>query len=217
MLNVLGANRQDESLPLESVIQAYTVKTANKTNQDLMFNGDTDSINPDLVHYDGYSKLWDADGDLGVYYSTETAITSSNAMDIALGLYNEIDGVLFDNGEPVEIICGRETYRAIIENVYNDNNFHHTLEEEQGTEPSFILPTTNIRVRSYPQFNGTSKMYAVPYRFMFYGTDLTGDIDGFQVKFNDNDEKLRFGMKWRSGVAYVFPEYFVRLRLTPTS
>lgn len=217
MLNVVGANRQDESMPLESVIQAYSVKTAQKTNQDLMINGDTGSGNPDLVHYDGYSKLWDADADLGVYYSTETAITVSNALSIALGLYNEIDGVLFDNGEPVEIMVGRETYNLIIQNVYNDNNFHHTLQEEPGTEPSFMLPTTNIRVRSYPQLSGTEKMYAVPYRFMIYGTDLSGDIDGFTAKYNDNDEKLRFGTKWRSGVSYVFPEYFTRLRLTPIS
>jgi len=214
MLNVIGANRQDETLPLESVIEAYSVKTAMKTNQDLMIKGDTTSLNPDLVHYDGYQKLWDADADLGLYTSLETSITVANALSIALGLYNTIDSVLFDNGEPVEIICGRETYRKIIENVYNDNNFHHQLEEEQGTEPSFILPTTNIRVRSYPQFNGTEKMYAVPYRFMFYGTDLTSDVDGFVVKYNDNDEKLRFGTKWRSGVSYVFPEYFVRLALS---
>lgn len=214
MLNVIGANRQDETMPLESVIQAYSVKTAMKTNQDLMLLGDTASLNPNLVHYDGYIKLWEADVNLGEYVSAETAITVSNALSIALGLYNTIDPLLFDNGEPIEIIVGRETYRKIIENVYNDNNFHHTLEEEQGTEPSFILPTTNIRVRSYPQLNGTEKMFAVPYRFMFYGTDLSGDMDGFQTKYNDHDEKLRFGTKWRSGVAYVFSEYFTKLTLS---
>jgi len=214
MLNVVGANRQDETMPLESVIQAYSVKTAQKTNQDLMINGDTGSGNPDLAHYDGYSKLWDADASLGVYTSVETSITVANALSIALGLYNTIDGVLFDNGEPVEIMVGREVYTMIIQNVYNDNNFHHTLQEEQGTEPSFILPTTNIRVRSYPQLSGTEKMYAVPYRFMFYGTDLSGDMDGFTSKYNDNDEQLRFGTKWRSGVSYVFAEYFTRLTLS---
>lgn len=217
MLNVLGANRQDEEMPFEAVITAYTIKSASKSNQDLMFNGDTASGNPDLVHYDGFVKLWDADADLGVYYSTETAINNTNALSIALGLYNTIDDVLFDNGEPVEILVGRQTYRAIIENVYNDNNYHHTLEEEQGTEPSFVLPTTNIRVRSYPQLNGTDKMYAVPYRFMFFGTDLESDIEGFMAKYDETEEMIRFGAKWRSGIGYVWPQYFTRLRLTPTS
>lgn len=213
LLNAAGANRQDTEMPLQAVMEAYYIKKASKLNQDLMFNGDTTSLNPNLAYYDGFVKLWDNDVNLGVYPTSQTTITTSNALSIALGLYNAIDPVLFDNEESVEIICGRETYRKIIENVYNDNNYHHTLQEEAGSEPSFILPTTNIRVRAYSQLNGTDKMYAVPYQFMFFATDLEDDYAGFEAKYNDTDEKLRFGVKWRSGVNYVFPNYFTRLEL----
>lgn len=216
--NAAGANDQDTVAPnFADVMIMYYQAKAGELNQNLMINGDTGSGDSNLAHYDGFAKLWDNDGDVNVYYSSETALTSSNAFDVALGLYNTIPSILFDAGEPVEILVGRETYRAIIEQVYNDNNFHHTLEEETGVEPSFILPTTNTRVRSYPQLNGTSKMYAVPYSYMFFGTDLENDKDGFQFKYNDHDEKLRFGVKWRSGIQYVYGSYFTRLRLTPAS
>lgn len=213
LLNQAGANRQDQTLPMEEVMKAYYIKKAAKLNQDLIFNGDTTSINPNLVFYDGLRKKWKADADLGVYNSAETSITTTNAFSIALGLYNAIDPVLFDNEEMIEIIVGRETYRKIIEAVYNDNNYHHTLQEEAGTEPSFILPTTNIRVRAYSQLNGTDEMYQVDYRYIFYGTDLEDDMAGFEAKYNDHDETLRFGVKWRSGINYVFPQYFTRLEL----
>lgn len=213
LLNQAGANRQDQTLPMEEVMKAYYIKKAAKLNQDLIFNGDTASVNPNLVFYDGLRKKWKADANLGVYNSVETSITATNAFSIALGLYNAIDPVLFDNEEMIEIIVGRETYRKIIEAVYKDNNYHHTLQEETGTEPSFILPTTNIRVRAYSQLNGTDEMYQVDYRYIFYGTDLEDDMAGFEAKYNDNDETLRFGVKWRSGINYVFPQYFTRLEL----
>lgn len=213
LMNAAGANVQDTEAPFADIMAAYYIKKAAKKNQDLMFRGDTTSLNPDLAHYDGFVKLWDNDGDLVEANSLETAITSSNALDIALEVYSAIPAVLMDNDVNVEIICGRETFRAIIAQNFADNKYHFPISEEAGTEPSFILPTTNVRVRSYSQLNGTEKMYAVPYNYMFFGTDLAGDYEGFEFKYDDTDEKLRFGVKWRSGVSYVFPEYFVKLVL----
>jgi len=213
LMNAAGANVQDTEAPFADIMAAYYIKKAAKKNQDLMFNGDTASLNPDLAHYNGFVKLWDNDGDLIDANTLQTSITSGNALDIALEVYEAIPSVLFDNDVTVEIICGRETFRKIIAQNFSDNKYHFPISEEAGTEPSFILPTTNTRVRAYSQLNGTEKMYAVPYNYMFFGTDLASDYEGFEFKYDDTDEKLRFGVKWRSGVSYVFPEYFVKLVL----
>ena len=214
MLNSAGANQQDQDAPFNEIMVAYYVKKARLANQNLMLNGDTTSLNVNLAFYDGFVKRWTNDADVVAYTSLETSITVSNAMGIALGLYNTIPSVLFDNGNEVEIMVGRETFRKIIENNYNDNQYHYTITEEAGVEPSFILPTTNTRVRSYSQLNGTDEMFAVPLNYMFFGTDLEGDEEGFEFKYNEYDEKLHFGVKWRSGISYVFPQYFTRLELT---
>jgi len=145
LMNAAGANVQDTEAPFADIMAAYYIKKAAKKNQDLMFNGDTLSLNPDLAHYDGFVKLWDNDVDLNVYNSVEVSITAANALTIALGLYDAIPAVLMDNDVNVEIICGRETFRKIITQNYNDNNYHFQISEEAGTEPSFILPTTNVR------------------------------------------------------------------------
>ena len=216
MLLAIGANRQDREMPLEDIITAYLIKATKKKNQDLMFLGDTASGNAELAHYDGFVKLWDNDPLLTEVTTSQTAITKDNAFDIAIELYEGINPVLFDNGVSVEIITGRDTVRKIITQVYNDKDYASQIaEEESNGELAITLPTTNITVRSYPQLNGLEKMYAVPYNYMFFGTDVESDIDGLEIRYIESEDQLRISNKWRSGVRYVYPEYFSRLTLTP--
>ena len=214
LLLSIGANRQDRDLPLEDVLTAYIVKQTKKKNQDLIFLGDTASANADLAHYDGLVKLWDADANVVNVTTLETAITSANGFDLAKKVYDAIPSVLFDNGASVEIITGRAEANAILSQIYNDKDYASTIAvTEEGSEMSFVLPTTNIVVRTYPQLNGLGKMYAVPYSYVFFGTDLESDLDGLTVKYLEESEKIRVRNLFRSGVQYVYSEYFVKLTL----
>ena len=218
LYNKAGANRQDEEQPdFADIMISYYRQKAMKRTQDLVILGDTASVDSNLAHIDGLVKLWTNDAELNVIGTSETEFTNSNAFDLAIKCHEGIPEVLLDNEVEVEIWVGRETYRKIINNIYNDNNFHYSIEEETGSMPSFILPTTNTRVRSIPQFTGTDYMFAVPYEYVFYGTDLSSDVDGFEFKYSTYKDELYFGTKWRVGVNYVFPEYFTQLKLTPTS
>ncbi len=212
MLLAIGANRQDEEMPLEDVITAYVVKSARKKNQDLMFLGDTTSLDPNLNFYNGFVKLWDTDATVLHANRTGVLIDNTNAFANFMSVYNKIPTELFDNQVEVEIITGRQELRALIDEIWNDKDYNAKLEvTEEGGELTCILPTTSVRIRTYSQLNGKNQIYAVPYQYMFFGTDLESDLDGFFIKFLEVEEKLRFGMKWRSGIQYVFGKYFVRL------
>ena len=214
LLLSIGANRQDRDLPLQDVLTAYIVKQTKAKNQDLMFKGDTTSATPDLAHYDGFIKAWGADANLVEVTTTETAIDATNGYDLAKKVYDAIPSVLFDNGSRVEIITGRAEANAILSQIYNDKDYASTIAvTEEGSEMSFVLPTTNIVVRTYPQLNGLGKMFAVPYDYMFFGTDLESDLDGLTVKYLEESEKIRVRNLFRSGVQYVYSEYFVKLTL----
>lgn len=215
MLLAIGANAQDREMPLEAVILAYITKQIKKKNQDLIFNGDTASVNPDLVHYDGLVKQWTADSDLISATTTETEITTANAYDLAKLVYTNIPHVLFDNGVNVEIITGRDTADKILSQIYADKDYSAIIDVQRtGSEISFTLPTTGITVRSYPQLTGQEVMFAVPYNYVFFGTDVDSDFDGVSVKYLEDDEKLRISNKMRSGIQYVYPDYFTKLVLT---
>jgi len=217
LLLSIGANRQDRDLPMEDVLTAYIIKETKKKNQDVMFNGDTTSGDAELAFYDGFVKKWDADANLVSATSTDATITIANAFANAKLVADAIPSVLFDNGAEVEMICGRGFANKILTNIYNDKDYSAILDVAyEGSEMSFILPTTNVRVRTYPQMNTTanaSKLFAVPYSYMFFATDLDSDIDGLTVKYLEESEKLRLRNLFRSGVQYVYSEYFVKLVL----
>jgi hypothetical protein len=214
LLLSIGANRQDRDLPMEDVLTAYIIKETKKKNQDVMFNGDTASGDAELAFYDGFVKKWDADASL-VSVTATGAITIANAFQNAKNVADAIPSVLFDNGAEVEMICGRGFANKILTNIYNDKDYSAILDVSyEGSEMSFILPTTNVRVRTYPQLNTTAnadKLFAVPYSYMFFATDLDSDIDGLEIKYLEESEKLRLRNLFRSGVQYVYPEYFVKL------
>lgn len=219
--NTAGANAQDETPPsFADIMIRYYIQRANELDENLMMNGDTTSLDPNLAYYDGFKKLWLADGDLNVYYSLQTDITAANAYDIFKGLDNTVPTIVKRHRASVgyEIICGYESAQFVIDQIFADKDYLGKLDfTDVDGELSFILPTTTTRVRSIPSLDGTDYVFGVCYKYMFYGTDLDNDKDGFQFKYNDTDEMLRFSVKWRSGIQYVFPEYFTRLRLTPAS
>lgn len=221
MLLALGVRAEKEQLPLEDVIAAYVVKKGKEKNQDLMLKGDTDSTNPDLVFYDGFIKLWLADVNVTGPAPYATAFDVENAFDRFCDLAKSIPSVLLDNAIVPEIICAREMAQLVLDNIYKDKDYSANIKVNyDGAEMSFILPTTNITVRSYPQLSpGTGdglgengpQIFAVPYEFMFFGTDLEGDIDEFIMFYDPKEEKIFFGAEWASGVQYVLPEYFKKI------
>lgn len=223
LMNVAGANAQDETPPnFADAMLVYYQQRAQELDENLMMNGDTTSLIASLAHYDGFAKRWDNDADLNIAYVTTAATTidETNGFDVLMDVFNQTPTIVKRHKDTVgyEIICGYETARACIDQVWADKDYSATFKvDEKDGEVSFVLPTTNVTVRSYPTLDGTNKVYGVCYKYMFYGTDLENDRDGFKWKYSDFDEQLRFSVKWRTGIAYVFPQYFTRLRLTPVS
>lgn len=218
---VAGANMQDTQAPsFADVMIAYYMDRAAELDENLMMNGDTESVDPNLSHYDGYLIKWFEDGTVNIVQSAATTIDATNGFDVLKAVHTGSPTIVKRHKDSIgaEIICGYETAQACIDQIYNDKDFSANIDfTEENGELSFILPTTNMRVRSYASLDGTDTVFQIAYSYMFYGTDLEGDIDGFQFKYDETEELLRFSVKWRSGIAHVFGQYFTRLRLTPAS
>jgi len=217
MMNAIGANVQNTVPPtFADALIVYYQKQANILDENLIINGDTASLDVDLLHYDGFIKQWNNDVLVKVYDSLETAITDANAFAIAKGLVASIPTKVKRHRDAVtlEVLVGYETAQKIINNIHNTKDYNAFIPttEEDGSI-TFILPTTNITFRSIQQLDETDVMVAAPHKYMFYATDLSSDIDGFTWKYSDYEDELRFGVKWRSGIAYIFSDTFTRLVL----
>lgn len=221
MMNAIGANAQDETPPtFADAMLLYYQMRAQELDEDLMWNGDTDSLDTNLDHYDGYVKNFDADTDFNIANFGVTEVDDTNGFDALKAVFNAMPTVVKRHKDKIkaEIVCGYEMARHAIEQRDNDKDYGGTVEyTEADGVITFTLPTTNVTVRSIQQLDGTQKVYGLCWGYMFYATDLEDDKSGFTWKYSDYDEQLRFGVKWRTGVAHVLGQYFTRLRLTPES
>ncbi len=215
LMNAAGANRQDTEMPLLSVIEAYYIKKVQKRIQDLVINGDTASLDANLTFFDGMRKKLKADADVVVATVPYPTINDTNGFDALRLVEAAIPRDVKDNGIAHEIVVDYAIARNCLNQVWNDKDFSAEVDftDEDG-EISFMLPSTRTMVRSMPQLNNTEEVYVFVYPYIFYGTDTAGDENGFEAKYNETDEKLRFSVKWRSGVEYVLPQYFVRMERT---
>jgi len=213
ILNALGMKNQEGQLPapLETILMAYLTKMLQKKSERLVWLGDTASLDPDLVHFNGLKKLLDADADVLDTTNIYATLTSSNAYDAAYEVFTTIPAEIFDNQMPIALYTGRTEALAIIKQ-WNDNNAYDRIEAvNEGGSLRFTLPQSNVEVMTVPALDGKGDIYALPVSLIFLGVDSRED-ENFDIKFDAYNEKLKAETSFRLGVQYVFPQYFVKLK-----
>lgn len=213
--NRIGANVQDLENPFADIMIAGKLAELHTAIQRLLILGDTASGDSQLAFFDGLVKKLEADASVLVEASTETSITTANAFDVLKAVSRKIPSVLYSNGVEVEIVCGLETAQKAIDQIWADKDYNGILEftRNEAGELTYTLPTTTTTVRVLPELNGTEKVFALPYNYISVAVDGDKDEDGIEIKYNENDEKLRVGSKFRLGIEYIMSEYFVKLTL----
>ena len=215
ILNSLGVKGQDDHIPydIEDILMMYVLKVAQKKLQDLIFLGDTDSLNSDLTHFDGFLKLWTADTNI-----PETEITGTwadNAYQIALDMAYDAEGELIDNDVPVAILMSPNNAIKVLRN-YNALNPYNQVElPAKGTGINLPIPNTQFTIMGISQFTGdyADSAFLVPLGYVSFATDEMDDMT-WDVKYDDYNNKLKIEMKYRAGIKYSFPQYFRKLDLT---
>ena len=217
MLLAVGAGRQDETLVLQDVLLAYLLKILQRKAQRLAMLGDTGSTDPDLIHFDGMVKLLTNDPLINVAQAAAATITSANGYTVLKQVFDAIPTAVFQDGLESMIICGYETARACIDQIWNDKdysaNFEHT--EEAGVI-TFVLPTTNVKVMSVSELNGTDDVFSWIPSYAFLGTDASSDMEELEVLYDAYDRKLKVEAIFREGVQFILPQYWVKLRMLPS-
>jgi len=207
MKNAVGANIQDMENPFGDVVIAYKVKQVKNAIQDLILLGDTASLNTQLAFMDGLRKQFRADADVTEVAAGANDFASLKAMADATPL--EVRANNIDH----EVICDELVMQGAIDWAWANKDYNAliTFTRNEAGELEFVLPTTTTKFRSVKQFAGTGDVFLVSYPFISIAVDGDSDEEGVEVKYNETDETLRVGAKFRLGVTYVFPEYFKKL------
>lgn len=206
-----GAHAQDEEMPFADVLMALYLKKVAARNETIIWQGDTDSVNTNLLYFNGFIKLLDADSSvLEANESGTTSITDSNAMTILRTVADKIPTAVLDEGNVI-IVGGRETYTKALNQLYSENKFHYNIDEDEGR--SFMIPGKRVRFYHVEGLDGKDKVYAIPTNLAFIGTDRESDMNDIRMWYSNDDDLIKVSIKWRLGVQYVYSEYFVKFTL----
>lgn len=111
--------------------------------------------------------------------------------------------IAFD--EDTVILCGPATYREFV-NALVEKNFYHY--DGKLDEAGIYFPGSTVRVIPWSPMSNTD-IVAFNKKEMFYGTDLEGDSEKFDVWYSKDNQEFRIAIKMIAGVNYAFSDHIV--------
>ena len=196
-----------KTLPFEEDFIDQNVKAVQSKLEKALWQGDTDSVDEGLKHFDGLVKI------IGAAGSGVVSATDATAKNIVLKAKEVIASVLalmpneiMDRPDKV-IFVGYDVYRAYVTQLQEANLFHYTGNLDGKME--MVIPGTDVRLIGVAGLVGTKRIYASYLENFNMGTDLEGDSEKFKFWYSEDNAEFRLKVEFNAGVQVAFPDMIV--------
>jgi hypothetical protein len=210
---VAGSN--PESIPFEQQYAELKAGTIAEQMEVAIWQGDAASgnTNANTNKFDGFIKLINAASGTTIAGNTGSVsgITNSNAFAVMQGVYNAIPMSLLDKAD-LRIVCGWDTFRKLVANLTTLNLFHYSPTVD-GNVGELVLPGTNTTVVALNGLNSTNRIFAMRLSNMFYGVDLLGEDERFEIFYAKEAMEVRWVAEWKAGVQFAYANEIVNFIL----
>ena len=189
-----------EVLPFEEAFVADILAHVNEEVEKAIWQGDKEGSG-NLTIFDGLLKILNAES--GVI--KKAAVSGNN---VAQEVYDAYANIPLEILHTASIVCGEDTFRAYIGELNSANLYHYDPKVDEGM--SIVIPGTSTRIYGVPGLNGTKKIVAGDLKGnFFYGTDLEGDQEVFDLWYSKDNQEFRLAIKFNAGVQVAFPDQVV--------
>ena len=178
------------NLPFEEAFVADVVEKTNAKLDNIIWNG----VTVGDVKYNGYL-------DILTEASVAKQATGATVYDSFRNVYNAIPAEILDRAV---IFTGIDTFRALVGELTEKNLYHYDSKVDEAY--TYILPGTVTRVVAVPGLNGKNAIVAGNPEHMFYGTDMTGDDETFDLWYSKDNQEFRLAIGFAAGVQFAFPD-----------
>ena len=190
-----------EVLPFEEAFVADILAHVNEEVEKAIWQGDKSGGEGNLTIFDGLLKILNAES--GVI--KKAAVSGNN---IAQEVYDAYANIPLEILHTASVVCGEDTFRAYIGELNSANLYHYDPKVDEGM--SIVIPGTSTRIYGVPGLNGTKKIIAGDLKGnFFYGTDLEGDQEVFDLWYSKDNQEFRLAIKFNAGVQVAFPDQVV--------
>lgn len=177
------------NLPFEEAFVADVVEKTNAKLDNIIWNG----VTVGGVKYNGYL-------DILTEASIAKQATGATVYGSFRNVYNAIPAEILDKAV---IFTGIDTFRALVGELTEKNLYHYDPKVDEAY--TCILPGTVTRVVAVPGLNGQNAIVAGNPEHMFYGTDMTGDDETFDLWYSKDNQEFRLAIGFAAGVQFAFP------------
>lgn len=189
-----------ETLPFEEAFVADIIAHVNAEVEKAIWQGDTTATG-NLSIFDGLLKILNAETD-----TIKIAAVSGN--NIAQEVYDAYANIPLEILHSASIVMGEDAFRSYIGELNAENLYHYDPKVDEGM--SIVIPGTSTRIYGVPGLNGTKKIVAGDLKGnFFYGTDLEGDQETFDLWYSKDNQEFRLAVKFNAGVQVAFPDQVV--------
>lgn len=189
-----------ETLPFEEAFVADIIAHVNAEVEKAIWQGDTTATG-NLSIFDGLLKILNAETD-----TIKIAAVSGN--NIAQEVYDAYANIPLEILHSASIVMGEDAFRSYIGELNSENLYHYDPKVDEGM--SIVIPGTSTRIYGVPGLNGTKKIVAGDLKGnFFYGTDLEGDQETFDLWYSKDNQEFRLAVKFNAGVQVAFPDQVV--------
>lgn len=193
-----------EKLPFEEAFVADIIAHVNAEVEKAIWQGDKENADSDfdqnLTIFDGLLKILGEEQDV-------ISVDAVAANNIAQEVYDTYANIPLEVLHDAVIYMGEDTFRSYVGELNASNLYHYDPKVDEGM--TLIMPGTSTRIYGVPGLNGTKKIVAGARNNFFYGTDLEGDQEVFDLWYSKDNQEFRLAIKFNAGVQVAFPDQIV--------
>lgn len=180
-----------KELPFEEEFVNGVIEGIRAKLENILWNGDT------TLKVDGILKTIATDG-------TQTTLSGASLYDKLIEVYQAIPANIIKDAV---IFVGEDVFRTLIVEMTAKNLYHYNPQYDERL--TFVLPGTSTKVVAVEGLNGVKAMVAANPENIYYGVDMEGDSEKFDLWYSKDAQEFRLAINFNAGVQVAFPDEVV--------
>ena len=177
------------TLPFEEHFVNSLVESTGAELEKAIWNG----VTIGATHYNGFL-------DFAADYTAINPTAQETAYEMIRKGYDAIPSASLAD---TVIFLGIDKYRELAGELTAKNLYHYDPKVDEAFE--MILPGTTTKVVGVPGLDGTNYAIALNVKHAFYGTDMEGDEEVFDLWYSKDNQEWRAAINFVFGVQVAFP------------
>ena len=172
-------------------------------------NGVIDGVAEKLetIIWQGVKATDKIDGILTILGAEGSVIKSEAGTTIYDSVLNAYKAIPAKKLDKAAMFLGVDKFRDLVLELTAKNLYHYNPAVDEKME--IVLPGTNTRVIAVSGLNGKSNVVAADPENIYYGVDMEGDEETFDLWYSQDNQEFRLAINFNAGVQVAFPDEVV--------